>query len=86
MSASSIGQFPATRLRRGRRSPALRRLVAETSLSSADFIYPVFVLDGAGQSEAVPSMPGVERKSIDRLLPELTEACALGIPAVALSR
>jgi porphobilinogen synthase len=84
MSASTPGQFPALRLRRGRRTPALRRLVQETTLSSADFIYPVFVLDGNGQSEAVPSMPGVTRKSIDLLLPELTEASALGIPAVAL--
>jgi porphobilinogen synthase len=71
-------------MRRSRRTPALRRLVAETTLSSADFIYPVFVLDGEGQSEAVPSMPGVTRKSIDRLLVELTEAHELGIPAVAL--
>ncbi|MGB5490822.1 MAG: porphobilinogen synthase [Woeseiaceae bacterium] len=84
MSASTPGQFPALRLRRSRRTPALRRLVEETTLSSADFIYPVFVLDGNGQSEAVPSMPGVTRKSIDLLLPELTEARALGIPAVAL--
>jgi len=84
MSASTPGQFPELRLRRGRRIPALRRLVAETTLSSADFIYPVFVLDGKGQSEAVPSMPGITRKSIDILLPELTEASALGIPAVAL--
>ena len=71
-------------MRRSRRTPALRRLVAETRLSSADFIYPVFVLDGEGQTEAVPSMPGVSRKSIDGLLPELTRACELGIPAVAL--
>jgi porphobilinogen synthase len=84
MSASTPGQFPELRLRRGRRTPALRRLVAETTLSSADFIYPVFVLDGEGMSQPVPSMPGVTRKSIDILLPELTEACALGIPAVAL--
>ena len=84
MSASTPGQFPELRLRRGRRTPALRRLVAETTLSSADFIYPVFVLDGEGQSEPVPSMPGVTRKSVDILLPELTEASALGIPAVAL--
>jgi len=84
MSASTPGQFPELRLRRSRRTPALRRLVAETTLSSADFIYPVFVLDGKGRSEAVPSMPGITRKSIDRLLPELTEACELGIPAVAL--
>jgi len=84
MSASSPGQFPETRMRRSRRTPALRCLVAETRLSSADFIYPVFVLDGEGQTEAVPSMPGVSRKSIDGLLPELTRACELGIPAVAL--
>ena len=84
MSASTPGQFPALRMRRSRRTPALRRLVAESTLSSSDFIYPVFVLDGHGQSEPVPSMPGVTRKTIDLLLPELTEACALGIPAVAL--
>jgi len=71
-------------MRRGRRTPALRRLVAETRLSSADFIYPAFVLDGKGRNEAVPSMPGTSRKSIDGLLPELTEAYELGIPAVAL--
>ncbi|MDH3305130.1 MAG: porphobilinogen synthase [Gammaproteobacteria bacterium] len=84
MSASPPGQFPETRMRRGRRTPALRRLVAETTLSSADFIYPVFVLDGEGRTENVPSMPGITRRSIDGLLPELTEAHALGIPAVAL--
>ncbi|MBT8091192.1 MAG: porphobilinogen synthase [Gammaproteobacteria bacterium] len=84
MSTSPPGQFPETRLRRSRRTPALRRLVAETTLSSADFIYPVFVLEGEGRTEAVPSMPGITRKSIDGLLPELTEAHALGIPAVAL--
>lgn len=84
MSLLTPGQFPALRMRRSRRSPALRRLVAETTLSSSDFIYPVFVLDGKGQSEPVPSMPGVTRKTVDLLLPELAEACALGIPAVAL--
>jgi len=84
MSASSSGQFPEIRMRRSRRTPALRRLVAETTLTSADFIYPVFVLDGEGRTEAVPSMPGISRNSIDGLLAELTEAEALGIPAVAL--
>ncbi|MGB5332604.1 MAG: porphobilinogen synthase [Woeseiaceae bacterium] len=84
MSTSPPGQFPETRMRRSRRTPALRRLVAETTLSSGDFIYPVFVLDGKGRTETVPSMPGIARKSIDGLLPELTEAHALGIPAVAL--
>ncbi len=84
MSASAPGQFPENRMRRSRRTPALRRLVAETTLSSADFIYPVFVLDGEGQTEGVPSMPGISRKSIDLLLEELAEVEALGIPAVAL--
>jgi porphobilinogen synthase len=62
----------------------LRRLVAETGLDSGDLIYPVFVLEGEKRTEAVPSMPGVERKSIDGLLRELGEAVELGIPAVAL--
>ena len=84
MSASPTGQFPDNRMRRSRRTPALRRLVAETALSSADFIYPVFVLDGDGRTEDVPSMPGISRKSIDLLLEELAEVDALGIPAVAL--
>ena len=84
MSVSSPGQFPWIRMRRNRRTPALRRLVQETTLSSADFIYPVFVLEGEGRKEDVPSMPGVSRKSVDLLLEELTEVLALGIPAVAL--
>jgi porphobilinogen synthase len=58
--------------------------VAETGLDSSDLIYPVFVLDGEGQAEPVPSMPGIERKSVDGLLRELGEAVDLGIPAVAL--
>jgi porphobilinogen synthase len=71
-------------MRRNRRTPALRRLVAETRLSSADFIYPVFVLEGKGREEPVPSMPGISRRSIDLLLDELAEVRDLGIPAVAL--
>ena len=71
-------------MRRNRRTPALRRLVQETTLSSADFMYPVFVLEGEGRTEDVPSMPGVSRKSIDLLLEELKVACDLGIPAVSL--
>ncbi len=84
MSASGSGQFPRVRLRRSRRTASLRRLVAEASLSADDLIYPVFVLDGAKRVEAVPSMPGVERKSVDGLLRELGDAVGLGIPAVAL--
>ncbi len=84
MSSPDYGRYPRTRLRRSRRTAGLRRLVAETELSAGDFIYPVFVLDGEGREEAVPSMPGVSRKSVDLLLPDLEEAAKLGIPAVAL--
>ena len=84
MSVSSPGQFPFVRMRRSRRTPSLRNLVAETTLSSADFIYPVFVLEGKGRREEVPSMPGISRKSVDLLLEELADVRDLGIPAVAL--
>ena len=77
-------QFPQIRLRRSRRTAALRRLVAESELGPADLIYPLFVLDGENRKEPVPSMPGVERKSVDNLLTELAEVKSLGIPAVAL--
>ena len=84
MSTSGPGRFPRIRMRRSRRTAALRRLVAETGLSADDLIYPVFVLDGENRAEPVPSMPGIERKSIDLLLKELSGAVDLGIPAVAL--
>ncbi|HEX3208297.1 MAG TPA: porphobilinogen synthase [Geminicoccaceae bacterium] len=76
--------FPVTRLRRNRRDPWSRRLVAEHRLDTADLIWPVFVLEGRERREPVTSMPGVERLSIDLLLIALSEAAALGIPAVAL--
>jgi porphobilinogen synthase len=76
--------FPTTRLRRNRRDRWSRRMVAEARLDVADLIWPVFVLDGRNRREPVPSMPGVERLSIDRLLPLLEEAMTLGIPAIAL--
>ena len=84
MSKSTHGQFPSTRLRRTRRSAALRRLVEESTLGPSDLIYPMFVLDGKNRSEAVPSMPAIERRSIDGILTETDEAVALGIPAVVL--
>jgi porphobilinogen synthase len=59
-------------------------MVRESTLSPADFIYPVFVLEGAGQREAVPSMPGVDRLSVDLLVAEARELFGLGIPAIAL--
>ena len=76
--------FPKTRLRRNRRDAWSRRMVAEARLDVADLIWPVFVLDGQNRREQVPSMPGVERLSLDRLLPLLEEASGLGIPAIAL--
>jgi porphobilinogen synthase len=78
------GPFPATRLRRLRRDDFSRRLVRETVLTANDLIWPVFVLEGAGQREPVASMPGVERLSIDLLVEAAREAQALGIPAIAL--
>jgi porphobilinogen synthase len=77
-------EFPTTRMRRQRRHEFSRRLVRETLLTPADFIYPVFVLEGQGQREAVPSMPGVERLSIDLLVEEARQIHDLGIPAMAL--
>ena len=76
--------YPTTRMRRMRRDAFSRRLMRETNLSPDDFIYPVFVLEGQGEREAVPSMPGIERKSIDLLVEEAREVAALGIPAMAL--
>ncbi|MDO3721115.1 porphobilinogen synthase [Marinobacter sp. chi1] len=76
--------FPATRLRRNRASDFSRRLVREHQLTPDHLIYPVFVLEGEQQREAVPSMPGVERLSIDLLVELAGELVALGIPAVAL--
>ena len=78
------GPFPFTRMRRLRATPFARALTAENTLSASDFIYPMFVLEGEGQREAVPSMPGVERLSIDLLTERAREAFELGIPAIAL--
>lgn len=76
--------YPATRLRRNRASDFSRRLVRENQLSADNLIFPVFVLEGENQREAVPSMPGVERLSIDLLVEQAAELVELGIPAVAL--
>ncbi len=76
--------FPALRMRRTRRKAFSRALVREHALRPKDLIYPVFVLDGPSRSEAVASMPGVERLSIDRLLPVAEECVALKIPVIAL--
>ena len=76
--------FPATRMRRMRADDFSRRLMRENQLSVDDLIYPVFVLDGEDRREAVASMPGVERMSLDLLLKEAKELVDLGIPAIAL--
>jgi len=76
--------FPATRLRRMRRDAFSRRLMRETVLTTDDFIWPVFVREGSAVREAVPSMPGVQRLSIDELVKDAAEAVALGIPAIAI--
>ena len=80
----AFGGYPFTRMRRMRRDDFSRRLMRETTLTPADFIYPVFVLEGEGEREAVPSMPGVERMSIDLIVEEAKQIHALGVPAIAL--
>jgi porphobilinogen synthase len=79
-----IGKFPARRPRRMRRDEFSRRLMRESALSSADFIYPVFVLDGSDREEQVASMPGIARKSVDLLFRDAERCVELGIPAIAL--
>lgn len=76
--------FPRTRMRRMRRDEFSRRLMRETTLTAADLIYPLFILEGQKRREPVTSMPGVERLSIDELVREAETAAHLGIPAVAL--
>ncbi|WP_159709871.1 porphobilinogen synthase [Geminicoccus flavidas] len=76
--------FPRSRPRRLRRTPWIRAMVAEVALSPRDLILPVFILEGQGQREAVASMPGVERLSVDLLVGVAEEAAGLGIPALAL--
>jgi porphobilinogen synthase len=78
------GGYPAVRPRRMRRDAFSRRLMRETRLCTDDLIYPVFVIEGKGQREAVASMPGVERVSVDLLLKEAEQCLKLGIPALAL--
>jgi porphobilinogen synthase len=76
--------FPATRMRRNRRTEWSRRMVREKTLTPNDLIWPLFVIEGKGAREPVASMPGVERLSIDLAAAAAKEAASLGIPAVAL--
>jgi porphobilinogen synthase len=78
------GQFPRVRMRRMRRDDFSRRMMRGTTLTPADFIYPMFVMEGTKQRVAIPSMPGIERVSIDELVREAEAIARLGIPALAL--
>ncbi len=80
----AFGGYPFTRMRRMRRDDFSRRLMRETVLTPDDLIYPVFVLEGKGEREPVPSMPGIERMSIDLLVEEARQLVHLGVPAMAL--
>ena len=79
-----MSAYPQLRMRRLRRHDWTRRLVAESTLSAADLIWPVFVIAGENRREAIASMPGVERLSVDLVVAAAKEAAALGIPVIAL--
>ncbi|TCK05227.1 porphobilinogen synthase [Phorcysia thermohydrogeniphila] len=78
------GKFPELRLRRLRKNETIRRMVRENVLSVDDFIYPLFIVEGEGVKEEIPSMPGQYRYSIDRVIEEVGEVKELGIPAIIL--
>ena len=80
----TLGQYPNKRMRRMRRDAFSRDLMREHVLTSKDFIYPVFVLEGSNKIEEVKSMPGVQRKSLDLLLKEAEQCVKLGIPVMAI--
>lgn len=80
----TVAPFPSSRLRRTRQSPAIRALVRQNRLSVEDLIWPVFVRDGENVEEPVVSMPGVMRRSVDRIATAAREAADLGIPAICI--
>ena len=80
----TVAQYPAARLRRVRKSPAIRALVRENTLTTDDFIWPVFLMEGSDDETSIASMPGVTRKTIDRVVKAAKEAHDLGIPAMCL--
>lgn len=80
----TVAPFPLARLRRARQSEAIRGLVRENTLTTDDLIWPVFVRDGEGIEEPVPSMPGVMRRSVDKIVEAAKEARDLGIPVICL--
>ena len=79
-----LGEYPRRRMRRMRRDAFSRRLMREQRLTTDDLIYPVFVIEGRNRVEAVPSMPGIQRHTIDRLLPHAEHCLKAGIPAIAV--
>jgi porphobilinogen synthase len=81
---SASPQFLSTRLRRLRATAALRSMVRENVLSPSDLIWPVFVMDGTDTEEPIPSMPGVLRRTVDRIGAAAKDAYALGIPAICI--
>ncbi len=78
------GNFPTVRMRRMRRDDFTRRLMREHVLTTNDLIYPVFVMEGSRKTQAVPSMPGVERMTLDKLLPVAERCLKLKVPVLAL--
>jgi porphobilinogen synthase len=84
MTGNAGNSFPATRMRRMRREEFSRRLMRETHLSVDSLIYPIFVIEGRGIRQPVPSMPGIERLTVDQLLRECETLMRLKIPAIAL--
>ena len=80
----ALGKYPHKRMRRMRHDEFSRRMMCETVLTPADFIYPVFVLDGDNRTEKVASMPGVIRQTLDNLFHQAEECVKLGIPALAI--
>ncbi len=81
---SDAPRFPATRMRRLRRTAWARRLVAENALTPADLIWPIFIVDGTNKREPIASMPGVDRLTVDLVPAAAEEAAKLGIPVIAL--
>lgn len=79
-----VPAYPRTRMRRTRQAPWARAMVSENNLSAADFIWPIFVIEGENRTEPVASMPGVERMTIDVAVRRVEEAASLGVPCVAL--
>ncbi|NCW05459.1 MAG: porphobilinogen synthase, partial [Rhodobacteraceae bacterium] len=84
MNPNAQAAFPKTRFRRARQSAQTRALIRENSVSVEDLIWPVFICDGDGVEQPVSSMPGVVRRSVDKLVEAAKEAADLGIPAICL--